>query len=1232
MPATFQFKTNRIPSITRWTRFKHGDCPICQGQRKKKDCRQSPNSTVHCRSRLNPPPGWQFIGEDDLGFGMYKEGAEDARANPLHVKKTKKTKLEVLDNQSRDRQFRQIAKHSGLSQPHRTKIEKRGISPATIEKWYQDGLVWTWANGEQIPATSTLLPGIDPTTGNLRSDFWGYAIAIPSAERKLLGAQIKPNRGGGYFWVSSASIDGNDQRLANGETPIGLYGNHSPTLNFVEGYLKSAIAAERYGLTCVGASGGHWARSPKQLQDIIEVTKATTFILNPDGGMLDLKHRTVIEAYNRLRILLKKKGHQLLFRWWSQTSKTDGDIDEISATSFEQSQLLSWNEFIQHLEYDWNAEESFKNLLHDSKQRLDKATRQVAKGFGYQTPKPILKPKKHPQPQTKSPITATTTTSAIALWTPQKVAWLEVTSNTVPTLEEWISLGSPQLYCPRDQHNDVLVQLINKGYKTILLNGTGGDGKTHRAGEFAQDWETNRETIEGSKSATLHFVSPNYRNPDTATVENIVEKVSPAALDLDHSKRTPLGHPHRKRHISREKPADIPGLCSEDETIQRLQSKGLLIERGVKSNYCQNVCGLAFNCPYLQAKQAQGRPAVIREHISTITLTPSDEAPEQNGDVIIIDEAGRTIAPFNKTIDALTHDIDQEIGRFAQVHPKTYLQYKPVIDAIAQGIRRACSETGGDYGLVHAEVIQFLPTLARLEDLFFECEFSQWIKPTTDVWAKEQLTLQRLMMMLQSACNPNAWQDAVKTAKDNGLTLSGKALEGWISPQPLYRIYQAIASPGRTDITVSPSGLITFTYRDRRITHPLRQARTNILMDATPNLWELSRQLGVRRKDIVRLADYRPSYHNLTIKVICDLGNTCASRAALNHDGTLKRTGQYDIQIRIKKAVGAICALPNLDKHLQTTSKTGLLDYKKFMATYRDIPSLISGYCFNDNRGSNRFKECDRLISVSLATANLGAKLSQFHLMTGHAHTLKGASGSFWHWQRENQTNELIQDGFRLRAQHRPHQSLEWYILSNQLDNAQVNTLKSAFPGCTIDIVPILQLCPEAARKGVQIERCLVQTLYAQISAGQNASIDSIATQIGRTKGRLSQIAKTLNPKGFRAVKQSLVLLYQALESKTKLSEVSEDVRAIALEYLPAIADALTQNELSAQDALEQFNTIIECSTEDEMRQIVGEMPAEVIATLSTAFLPLAAEGSLEWLIQDFRAIKGSVRKPIPTS
>ncbi|NEQ96391.1 MAG: hypothetical protein F6K30_06655 [Cyanothece sp. SIO2G6] len=1249
MAATFHFETAKVPlnqvsgSLSgRWERFTRGDCPICAGARKDRDCRRSPQGLVHCRSGLEPPAGWVYRGEDTLGFGLYAPGQGDSSFTPPPKPPISGPQWRVLGATERDRQFRQIARHSGLSHKHRTKLQKRGVEGETIQAWYDSGFVWSWSAGATIPGVTPELPGVDPRTGRLRDRFHGMAIAVLDLDGHILGAQLKNDRNQqNYYWVSSASIDGNNQRLPNGETPLGVYGQPASTLNFCEGYLKGAVAADRHGICCIGMMGGHWAAAPEQLHAIIERTGATTFILNPDAGMLDWGHRTVIAAYSHLHDWLNRQGKTLLVRWWGQQHKTDGDLDEIAPDHFRQAPLMSWAAFLSHLDYDWDIQAMATNLLTTCKDHLDQATTRYLREIqGYKTPQPRLKnlgrsPDTVTGDATALPQTDDPAGAAITRWHPQRRYVLEVLPGSVPAFEDWQAMGRPQLYAPRQAHNDLLEELIQKGYGTILLNGTGGDGKTHRAGDFAQSWPTRRQRIEGCQQGTLHLTSPNYRNPDTATVERIEEKVSPAALDEDPTKLTPLGHPYRKRHgPRRDQEPDIPGLCCEDATIQRLQQKGLVLERGFQSDYCQHVCGMAFRCPYLAEKQAQGQPAVIREHLSTITLTPTPEnLPEgekpQNGDVILVDEASRTLSPYRQVITATVHDMAQEIGRFADRHVDLYARYKPVFDAISQGIRRAIAEggNGNPYDIPFATVLPFLPAYQHLEQLFVECHFdyASWIA-AKDVWDWEGdrgvASLEQLMALLRRSNRPHDWTDAIEAAKASGSQVSGEVLERWISPQPLYRTYAAIkghAKEGsRGNLTVSPSGMLTFTYGDRRMMTPLRQARAVILMDATPNLWELSRVLGVPPTGIVRLADYRPSYSNLKIKVVTGLGKTCASRASLTANGTLVRQGQYDIQQRTIKLVAAIAQANASSSAPEKT--VGVLDYKKFIDTYQAIPNLVTGYCFHDNRGSNRFKDCSTLISVAIATPNLGAKLTEYYLMTGQAHTLEEASGRFWAWQRQGQINELLQDGFRLRTQHRPDETLEWYILSDQLDQGMVEALQRNFPGCQIELVPVVRLCPEAAPKTVQVQHRLVEVLYAQIAAEETATIEAIATQVGRSKGRISQLAKDLDPGGFRAVRRSLEMLYSSLNSNIKLTELPADALFLATTYLPELAAQLLHGEMSADDAHEEFQMIAEIFSESEVEAILVTTPAETIATLITSFLPIVGDGVLEWVTAEMRS------------
>lgn len=358
------------PSSSGFT-YLQGNCPVCSGARR--DCRQSNASgLIFCRGQATNS-SWGFIKEDSNGFGIYKNGLKGDRSYTYQPTLPKPVKNRLSDPE-RSRQFKQIAKHSGLSSQHRAKLEHRGLNSTTIDTFYTSSLVWTWANNEQIPVTTSELPGINPRSGRLREEFWGMAIAIPSITGHILGAQIKPDNGDGYFWVSSDSIGGNGPRLSNDELPIGVYGHQQKTINFCEGYLKSAIAAEWHGLLSVGSAGGGWANSPEQLKAIIETTGADNFILNPDGGMLDEKHKTVITAYSRLNELLQSWGYTLQVRWWGQSTKIDGDIDEISSETYKGAQLISWDEFIEKLEYEYQEIQSSQSVQEDNEpSRVDRA-------------------------------------------------------------------------------------------------------------------------------------------------------------------------------------------------------------------------------------------------------------------------------------------------------------------------------------------------------------------------------------------------------------------------------------------------------------------------------------------------------------------------------------------------------------------------------------------------------------------------------------------------------------------------------------------------------------------------------------------------------------------------------------------------------------------------------------------------------------------------------------------
>lgn len=276
--------------MSAWIYFRGHGCPICGDVRT--DCRQSPSGTIHCRAGENAPNGWQFKGTDLIGFGLYVPNTSNhahrfSKQYPSNKQTKKKAsapktnaarfRKEVLTREERrNRWLQRIAKRVGLSEAHRAKIEQRGVPSETIDRWHQQGLLFTWPAGETF-GIQPIIPGTNAY--NRFVNIPGFAIAIPDIDGNLIGAQIKADEDGSYRWASGKY----DIKLPNGENPIGVYGSRSTELNFAEGYLKSAIAADRFDLFVVGSSGGAWANSPDQLSAIIAAVGAKTFVLNVDG-------------------------------------------------------------------------------------------------------------------------------------------------------------------------------------------------------------------------------------------------------------------------------------------------------------------------------------------------------------------------------------------------------------------------------------------------------------------------------------------------------------------------------------------------------------------------------------------------------------------------------------------------------------------------------------------------------------------------------------------------------------------------------------------------------------------------------------------------------------------------------------------------------------------------------------------------------------------------------------
>ena len=317
-------------------------CPICDGARR--DCRENLSTGfIHCRdASANPGGQWRYIKDDAHGFGMWVwgEGDDNRDARPAPVA-TQPSTLAVLSWPVADRDQAYRAMGDKLALGHRLDLRKRPhVTDQEIDALVSAGVLFTWPGGQTVSGADVGLPGVKDDGRLVGRNTW--AIGIPNVNAQIAGVQLR-NPDGGYFWASAPNQGGATPHV-NGELPLGLYGEpECGVLEVVEGYLKPALAQARYGGGWLGMAGGQWAKAPKQLRTLLDAHSITQVVLNADGGAI--QNRQVMTAYRGLADLLEGWGIDLKVRWWEQTTKADGDVDEVAPEVFHGAELLSWAAF-----------------------------------------------------------------------------------------------------------------------------------------------------------------------------------------------------------------------------------------------------------------------------------------------------------------------------------------------------------------------------------------------------------------------------------------------------------------------------------------------------------------------------------------------------------------------------------------------------------------------------------------------------------------------------------------------------------------------------------------------------------------------------------------------------------------------------------------------------------------------------------------------------------------------
>ena len=1167
---------------------KRNPCPICE---KTHGCKISDNLIMCLRGDSNwSIPGWKYLKPLRGGMGglFGADSGERQEYRPeQQPKAAKPSNITPLTDEQLDREARKILKQLGLSAKHREQLHGRGLTDEQID---QRGFKSVDRYQEfNLISISPNFPGMGDK-GTLANSGSGILIPIRNIKGLIIGFQLaRDDREPKYQWLWGSS-----DRRVSGELPLQfLKLNSSPDLNIIEGTLKPLPAAHLHNINVLGAGGVNWHGSKKEFKAIVDSKNFDLYILNPDTGCKANHH--VMGAYRELYLFLKKLGITLYIRDWGQGDRPKSDkvdIDEIDTETFNNARIISYIEWDnQVIDQGELSEEQWFNRFKLPELQNDLA--RIVKRFYSrvnQKNKPV-KPEQNPEPKPVIIPEQKIECSAIVLWKPQPLISITYTPGQLPTVDEWRSMGCPKIIFNNGERLACYGEACEKGFKFTLDTTATGHGKSFDSGL------ANLETFgidpdDKENKSRIFYLSPDHRNPTNATVEaNYVDlEARHNGLNYDTDRTTALG----KSHVIRAKNQnpDIPSNCPENQTFLTVAEMGLSAFGGKDSPICQSCPLLNQGCLFLENRRyTLTNERLIRADINSIH--PSSE------DILILDDL--SIVNTHQTVISID-ELLKTVGKLQlREDDRIFKILRLILVAVYKALKAITTEKH-KYGISHRDVMKLMPTVDELNQLIFDLYSDDWLacdnvwgtpiyhyemidgEPTATKVIGEDFIAPSLND-LKNECykileNYAKFINGLQTPEEKQQAIKDNVIPPWLPA-----LIDCLIGNKRINLRID-NGKLIITKLSKRHRNIIKGAGFSIALDATKSKPDYALSLGISPKEILEVSEVKQSTPNLTIHIIKGMGQGGKQR-------------RDTMQERINIAINAIAK-----RH--QGQNIGLIDHKSAVANYQDLGHKL-GYWHKDTRGSNQFLNTQVMVSVGCPCPNLGQVAAEYQTLTGYSPTPDQRTGRYGDWVNRKIEAELIQYGGRLRAHLRPTEELHCYFVAD-LDDDISSAIRLAYPTATITIEDVYDIAPEAASKGVQTMRGIIDALWSSVKSGVVATIDEIASQLAITKSGVSKCLKDRLSIGFRTVKKSLLLLLEALNNKSQLSELDEESKYIALEYLPNVVRDLENGQITPADVVVEMITTAKAFGERQFRHILAATPITILCKLWGAvltFLPL---------------------------
>ena len=657
--------------------------------------------------------------------------------------------------------------------------------------------------------------------------------------------------------------------------------------------------------------------------------------------------------------------------------------------------------------------------------------------------------------------------------------------DALPTPKNYEGKQPPIMTFPKGHRHQLIWQLKNLGWTTILDSTATGLGKSHDAGVFK------------NPHGKTWYVDINHRNVSTPTVEENYTDINPRHLGIYND-----GHGFKLQGINQIEPSN----CHLSKSFLTFKNKNYDIENDPTNNAPNPLCA---SCIYHQMKDTLEDGQTIAKCASSsgdgygfrnqrlkaldeelLRLHPyqfpdvdylEDGTSNYHNDVAFIEEASRTLNPT--LITGKLTDFDRTLMDLQLKDPEIYEVLKPLLN-----LRPYL--TGDEkvrHGLNHFQILEKLGKPPENLGEIIDC-LSQLLPNIKDLLVKADTTgtidykklniSQTIAKTARAGFKRQAYAKTLENLQDLPNNWLIDFLEVWNGVQGALSLSK---------------GSFTITKPDERTAEILREMGLTVLLDATGNKRALAANLGINSNSIIEIREDTPIYNNLTVK-------------AVETEGMGSNNWSENAIERIKAIMAKLSSLHD------DINFYALQDYIKVLD--------IEHYWFNHNRGGNHDLRREAIASFGKPYINMGTAMAEYVCLFNPEFDDEGKPVGFDEYYQELAQAEYIQLIGRPRAHLYPDQQFTIYLVGTKLDLAFLEEM-----GINVLYQDEFDYIPDMVKRRKRDKWAVYKYGLQLVATGQKITQKALAQGTGLSQGWICKLfkgANTLSWKDFCKIFQFL--------------------------------------------------------------------------------------------------------------